>query len=923
MNRLRGFLQRLAAMFRRNSNDDDLAAELESHLQFHIEDNVRAGMTLEEARRQALINLGGLDQAKESVRAQRALPWLESVMQDVRFALRMLRKNPGFTATAILTLALGIGLDTSLFAAFDSVALKPLPVSNPSEVVRLVRSVGSGSRGDVNFAFSYPEYLYYRDQNHSFSSLIAATWPSKNFVITSSASSAAAAEPEGLEGQLVSANYFSALGVQPLLGRTFLAEEDAPPGAHPVIVLGYNFWRSRFSSDPNVIGQTRNINGTLFTIVGVMPREFIGTANPPIVPDFWAPLSMEAPLSAGDAWVDQPTNRQTQIIGRLSPDADARQAQAEVTVLAHQFEDRYPEHDKTVAISAAAATYFGEASDIRFRSLVTLLMVLVGLVLLIACANLANMLLARAVTRQKEITVRLALGAGRKRLLRQLLTESTLLALFGGAAGLVLSYWGTRSLWLSVAPVIQGFVGIDLSVIPITPDFRLLAYTLFLSIATGVLFGLWPALQSSRLDLSGSLKDDNSAFGRHAGYSGLRNALVIGQVGVSMLLLISAGFLTRGLLNSQSADPGIESKTVFSLPLSSSTNRAAANALTKRVMDQLRTVPEVRSIALAAWRPWSGTWTAPLQVEDTKVPVSSLPSRVLSNMVSDGYFATLGIPIEHGRNFSQQEAESGAPVAIVSESAAHNFWPGEDPLGKHLKLILFFENNTKKTWSDFDVIGVAKDVRTANLSRVDPGYVYIATDAARLSEYSLLVRTTDPSNRSVFAVRAALQEVDRSRFRPDTPMVSLADGPLRMQKVVPAAIADFAIALCALALLLALVGIYGVVSYSVSRRTREIGVRIALGAGRRDIARLVVRQGMSPVLIGAGYGLAGAIAFATILKAILVFPGTPDLLNGTGPADPVVVLGLSAFLFGVSLLACYIPARRAMRVDPVSAMRCE
>src|SRR5215831_17962610 len=383
MNFLRAIWKRMAGMVGRGRQDEELAAELETHLQFHIEDNVRAGMGPEEARRQALIKLGGMDQTKEAVRARRVFPWVESVAQDLRFALRMMRKNPGFVTVAVLTLALGIGLDTSLFAVFDSVALKPLPVSKPSEVVRLVRSVASGSRGDVNFAFSYPEYLYYRDQSHTFSSLVTATWPSRNYGMINGASSAAPggapADAEGLEGQLVSANYFSALGVQPHLGRTFLAEEDTP-GAHPVIVLSDTFWRSHFSFDPVAIGQTRNINGTLFTIVGVMPREFIGTANPPVVQDFWAPLSMEAALSGGDAWLDQPTNRQIQILGRLSPSASASQAQAEITVLGHQFEERYPEHDKTVAISAAAATYFGDTTDARFHALVTLLMILVGLV---------------------------------------------------------------------------------------------------------------------------------------------------------------------------------------------------------------------------------------------------------------------------------------------------------------------------------------------------------------------------------------------------------------------------------------------------------------------------------------------------------------------------------------------------------------
>lgn len=919
MTKLHALLKRLISYSHRNHQDADLAAELESHLQLHIEDNLRAGMTSEEARRQALIKLGGLDQTTESVRARRGFPWLDSLLQDTRFALRMLRKSPTFTIVAILTLALGIGLDTSLFAAFDSVALKPLPASNPSQIVRIVRSVASGSQGDVNFAFSYPEYLYYRNQNDVFSSLIAATWPSKDFEIVNHAGSSESTEPESMEGQLVSANYFSALGVNAFLGRTFLAAEDAPVGAHPVMVLSYPFWQNQFSSNREIIGQTLNVNGALLTVVGVTPPQFIGTGNPPIVPDFWAPLSMEAQLSSGDDWLGQPMNRQLQLLGRLSPGIGSSKTQAELTVLSQRFESAHPAQDRTISVTARAATYFGDTTDIRFRAFVTLLMVLVGLVLLIACANLANMLLARSVTRQKEISVRLALGAGRTRLIRQLLTESILLALMGGAAGLLLSFWGTRLLWLSVAPVVQGFFGIDPSVIQLfTPDARIFLYALVLSIATGVLFGLSPAMRSSQIDLSQSLKDDSSVFGRQVRHSGLRNGFIVGQVAISMLLLVSAGMLTRALLNSQSADPGIETKNVFPLGLHFSTNQTASNALAKRVMGRLQELPQVQNIGLAAWRPWMGTWTAPVQVEETTASPNALPERVLSNIVSAGYFPALGIPIERGRNFSSDEWQTGAPVAIVSESAAQTFWHG-DPLGKHFKLLLFFQ----RKWSDFEVIGVAKDVRTANLSRVDPAYVYIPTDSARLYSYSLLIRTKDSSSRSLSTIRAALEEVDHTHFRPDTPLVSLADGPLRMQKLIPAAIADFAVALCILAVVLALVGIYGVMNYNVSQRTHEIGVRIALGAGKTDIVQLVLRQGMEPVLIGAGFGLLGAVGAATILKAILVFPGSPDLLYGTGPFDPAVMIGLPVFLFAVSLLASYVPVRRAMRVDPMIALRHE
>ena len=847
-----------------------------------------------------------------------------TVLQDLKYGLRMLAKNPGFTAVAVITLALGIGVNTTLFTAFDAVALKSLPVKEPNSVVRLVRSLASGTQGDVRYAFSYPEYIYYLDHNDVFSGLIAASWPVKVFAMLPGEArfgSRAFGEPEGLEGQLVSANYFAALGISAAIGRTFLPEENQTPGAHPVVVLSYIFWRARFNSDPHILGKVLKLNDTAFTVIGVAPRDFIGTANPPIVPDFWAPLAMEAQVLPGEDWLDRASDYHIQLMGRLAPGAGFSLADAEVTVLARQFQAAQAQtvQDKTVAITLQHATYFGETTDIRFRAFVALLMFLVGLVLVVACANLANMLLARSAGRQREIGVRLALGASRRRLVRQLLTETILLALLGGLAGLLLSLWTTSALGLALASVVQGIFKLDLSAIQMSPDVRVFGYTFLISVITGVAFGLTPALQSSKPELTRALKDEGKALSQGLSRSRLRGFLVGGQVAVSTLLLIVAGLLIRGLLRAQATEAGFETRRVYPLDLHFSNDPAKANELAKRVIERLTELATVESVGLAHRPPWMGTWTPPVRVEGSKAPPGSLPWQVLANRVSPGYFLTLGIPILRGRSFTRREADTGAAVAIVSESAARQFWPGEDPLGKKIKLDLHFEGK----WSEFEVVGVAKDVRTANLSRVDPGYIYLPTNATKLYDYALLFRTQGGSGTALASVRTALEDLDRVHFPPGMQLNSLEQGPLRWQKVIPEAVTYFAVSLGILTLLLALVGVYGVMSYTVSQRTREIGVRMALGAAAPDILQWIVRQGMRPVVQGAIAGLVCSIGVSTILRAVLISPGSADFLFGVSPFDPVSFAGVSCFLAGAALIACYIPARRATKVDPMVALRYE
>jgi predicted permease len=875
--------------------DDEFERELKDHLDMLRDENIRRGLPPEEAARAARVALGGLTQIREAQHGHRGLPQIEMLVQDLRYALRAFLRNPVFTVVAVLTLGLAIGINTTLFTAFNAVALKPLPVKDAGALVRAVRWFESGSLGSGQYYFSYPEYLYYRRQNRVFSSLIAASSP---FRVT---------PPPGwpsLTAELVSDNYFSALGAEALLGRTFAAEEQQTPGAHPVIVLSYPFWQRSFHSDPLVLGKSWQLNGVVFTIVGVMPADFIGTGNPPQVPEFWAPLMMQAQLAPGRDWLNQPDDQEIQILGRLAPGVGAKQAQAQLDVWARQFGQAHLERQRTVAVTIEPATFFGETHDIRFRMVVGLLMTLVGMVLLIACANLANMLLARGASRAQEFGVRIALGAGRARLIRQLLTESVLLALLGGAAGLLLSVWTSRLAWVGVQQAMQGIMFWDASAftVSMTPDMRVFAYTITLSVVTGIIFGLSPALRFSRPTL-------------RLARSRLRGFLVGAQVAVSMLLLITAGLLTRALEKSQSLDTGFETRRVFAFSVDLGSDPAKAQALQRRVVDRLAASPEFTGVALARRVPMAGTWTAPVVI-DGNTRVARDATRTLVNRVSPSYFPTLGIAIERGRNFTPRESETGAPVAIVSELAARKFWPASDAVGKRLKL----DPDFRDQFTGFEVIGIAKDVRTAHLSRVDPAYVYLPTAAGQLN--NILVRARGDSRAALAAARESMEALDKD-LPPSLFMISLEDGPLRMERLMARIYTVFAALLASLALTLALAGIYGVMAYLVSQRVKEIGIRVALGASRGAVLALVVRQGMRPVFVGCTLGLAGAAAASGGLRWTLAFPGSPDLLFGVGAWDPVTFGGLSVFLAAVAFVACYLPTRRALNADPVAALRHE
>jgi macrolide transport system ATP-binding/permease protein len=906
------FLKRFAGLWRQSHLDREIDEELLSHLEMRTADNITEGMTEDEARHSARLRFGNPLVVKENVKSIDLVLGIGDFISDLRYALRGCARNPGFTLLAGLTLSLGICVNATFFAAYNGVALKPLPVKDAPELFRVQQYFSSGTTGDAQLFFSWPQFIDYRDHSSSLSDLIAS---SRLIAV-----SAALPEDSGhnlttLHAQIVSANYFSSLANKSALGRFFLAEENQPAAA-PAIVLSYPFWQRTLEGDPSVLSKTIKVNGTFATIVGVAPRNFIGTGAPPLVPDFWAPISMQPDIAPGGPWGQQPDNEQVQLLARLQRGVSRPQAESELLLLDQHWRNSRHLEDKIIAISIWPATFFGDTNAIWFRGVIGLLMAVIGLVLLIVCANLINMLLARGNLRRHEIAVRKALGASRTRLLRQLLTEYLVLALIGGALGLMLSLWTSRLLQVTLTQMVESLpmLGGVAFALPLSPDYRVVAYTLSLSLIAAFVFGLYPALLFSKTDSGSALKVGAATSDQHVSRSRLRSLLVAGQFAVSLFLLICAGLLIQGLRRSLSIDPGFETRHAFTVALSAGHNPSPAAQ--KRIMARLRSVPTVTSVAVSFKAPGTGTFTRPLIIEGSRGDQRTLPGGSLGTIVSPDYFRTLSISILRGRIFTEKEAETNAPVVVLSEATARNFWPEDDPIGQRIKLDLKSDSH----WREYQVIGIAKDARSTNLTRIDPTFFYLPAASDTFAGATILLRLQGEPQGSVRAVVDSINEMDRT-LQPS--LISLEDGQIRIQRLLTEMLGTFVAFLAALALPLAALGIYGVIAFLVSQRTREIGIRMALGASRADILRLILSQGMRPVVFGASLGFLLSLAASTAIHAFLVFPGVPDVLFGASFFDPVSFLGLTFFLGCVALLASLIPARKAMRVDPMAALRYE
>jgi predicted permease len=811
-----------------------------------------------------------------------------SLGQDLRYGLRMLGQSPGFTAVAVLSLALGIGSNATVYSWVQAVLLHPLPgVQNSSQLLAVETQMPNGSY----HTSSYPDYKDYRDQNQVFSGLIAFELIPANFSIEENQT------PERIWGQIVTGNYFDVLGVHAHLGRTFLPEEDRGLNAHPVLVISYGLWRTRFAGDPNIIGKTARFNQHPFTIIGVAPREFQGTIVG-VASSFWVPMMMQPQvLPAEDLEQRAPTF--IHLMGRLKPGVTIQQAQANMTTIARRLEQQYPDTNKNTGIYVCPVwkAHYG-LQDYLLRVL-AFLTVVVALVLLIACANVANLLLARASVRAKEIAIRSALGAGRARLVRQLLAESLLLALLGGAGGVLLALWTSHLLMLFLPPA-------NLPVtVPLSVDGRVLSFTLLVSLLTGIIFGLVPALQISRPDINESLKEGGRTFRAGASHHRLRNLLVVSEMVLALVTLVGAGLLVRSLRNAQNASVGFNPDHVLLASMDLRPNGYSgpqAVQFFERLRERIATLPEVQSVSTERYVPlwfYGRAYTRPKIEGYTSQPNEDM--YIDYNMVGPNYFTMMQIPLVRGRDFSSQDRVDAPLVCIVNETMARRFWPGQDAIGRRI--------DAGSGWRT--IVGVARDIKYHSINESPESFLYFPALQESETEANVLVRTSNDPRALLGAVRHEVQALD-----PNAAILTTADlgGLLHVSLFAQRTAASLATVLGLLGMLLAAVGIYGVLSYSVSQRTHEIGIRIALGALPGDIVSLVVGKGMRLVLISLAIGL-----FASLLATRVM----SSLLFGVSATDPLTFFAVALLLAAAALAACYLPARRAMRVDPMVALRYE
>jgi putative ABC transport system permease protein len=888
MAHVRAWLTRLGDLFARRRADIDLADELNGHLNAHIEDNIRAGMSSEAARHEALIRFGGVTQAAEAYRDQRRLPFVETTIQDLRYALRMLRKSPGFATAAIVTLALGIGANTAIFSLVRAVLLRPLPFPEPDRLAVLWDDMRPrGGPSDVNPAPA--DYVIWKSGSRSFTDIAALTPTTYNLT--------GSGEPQKLSGIRTTANLFTVLGMQALLGRTLTAADDLPD-ATPTAVLGEGLWRSRFGADPGIVGRTINLNGLTYTVVGVVP------------PDFQFPDKNTAALWVAAQFTPAELALNSTyflfVVGRLRPHVGRAAAQAELAAIARPF-DRSPRSTDRIGVSVRA---LHDSITRGVRPAMAMLLGAVGLVLMIACVNVANLLLARSASRRREIALRRALGASGARIIRQLLTESALLAAAGAALGVALASL-TFTYLTRLVPN-----GLPSGTRPVL-DVGVLLFTAGMASAIVVAFGAGPAFAAWRVSLNAVLKSANPHGTPSASASRLRDGLATAEVMLTVVLLIAAGLLLRSYANVLRAPMGFnpERLLIVETVLSPSAYKSpgARSAFYEGVLQRVRTLPSVSGAGYVNYPPLTfkgGRAYFTVEGEPPPPPEESSRNIAVDRVITDGYLLTLGVPLVRGRHLDERDRDGAPFTVVVNERFATTHWPDRDAVGRRIR----FGTGDRAPW--LSVVGVVGNVRQmAPDVPVEPE-VYIpagqvAVDATFFWPQHLVVRSSGNTAGLAAAIRRAVADVD-----PNEPVSNIRwmndvfDSELLNRNTQMTLVAVFA----GLALLMASIGLYGVLSYAVAQRVPEIGVRMALGAEPRGVAGMIVRHGGVVALVGIVLGLATALAGSRLIES---------LLYGVSSHDPVVFASAAVALLGVALLACWLPARRAAAVDPLVALRAE
>jgi predicted permease len=865
--------------------EQELSDELRFHLEKLTEQKVAIGMPPEKARYAAVRELGGVEQIKEECRDMRRVNLIENMLQDVRYGVRQLRRSPGFTAVAVLTLALGIGANTLIFSVVNAAILHPLPFREASRLVTLWATsptVGFSGPGTL----TDPDYMEWRKQNHVFSEIAAFRGQPSNLT--------GVGEPVRLTGAAISPSLSRVLDVNPALGRAFAPEEENA-GRNRVALLSDRLWRSRFGSDPSKVGQSIKLDGAFYTVIGVMPAGF-GFPNDA---DVWIPLML----------ADDAHNATLQVVARLKPGMSIERARSEIALIGQRRPRRAGDWEwniTLVSLNQAAA------SDLRAPLLV--LFAAVGLVLLIACANVANLFLARATTRQREIAIRKALGASRTRVIHQLLTESVMMAVFGGALGLLLAAVGQSFVAkaASLLPRSLGSPSVAAHIASAGIDGAVLGFNLAMSVLTAILFGLTPAVRASRDELNDSLKEGGR--GAAVDHRYLRDGIVVAEVALALILLVGAGLLIRSFLGLMNVDPGFSPENALtlniSLPDSRYTSAQPMIAFEQQALDRLSALPGVKSAGGVFGLPLGDDAVAgDFIVEGQAAPAPGTQPFIAGKKVIGGdYFKAIGIPLLKGRYFDKHESKTAPHVVIVSQSLAQHFWPRGDAIGKRLKPGFFND-----AWCT--VVGIVGDTKQYSLGDTPSPSMYLPYAQAPapflMQDMTLVLRNASDPLSLVAAARGAVQAVD-----PDLPVFDVAT----MEQLVYRSASEprFNAALlgifAALALVLAAVGIYGVMSYAVMQRTHEIGLRMALGAQASDVLQQIVRQGMLLAAGGIAIGMAGAWVVTRFLAS---------LLFGVRPTDPMTFAMVPSVLAAVALLACYLPARRAATVNPMVALRYE